>query len=98
MANHHSVPVVKLDGTTGFSCRRDSAPGKRPVPASSSVVGEANMTEAVDVVGEFLKGTKRTIDEVDDPSAPSASHMPPRPSREAPCQNSLSGCSQYLQA
>ena len=64
------VSVTKPNGTAGTSCRRDSAPGKRPAQDADSVEKKPRPADAIDAGREDPRGVKRGIGEVIMPLAP----------------------------
>ena len=76
-SNHHDVEITRPNGTMGYSSCRDSAPGKRPAKASNDEDKRLRLSDAT-IAGEtLLRGTKRGIDEVENPSTPPLQPQPP---------------------
>ena len=67
-ANNHSMPVLKPNGSVVFSCHRDSAPGKRPSIVPDESAKRMKPSETISAAESFLRGTKRGIGEVSDPT------------------------------
>ena len=62
------MPVLKPNGSVVFSRHRDSAPGKRPSIVPDESAKRMKPSETISAAESFLRGTKRGIGEVSDPT------------------------------